>query len=155
MRWKPSTAGEDLFLRLHQGLSSSIDVTGRGAAGLEFLTSEEYFIEMVRLFATLEVFLRCLLTAQEFVCVQPESEPLRLGRELMRAVDLPRSLWADKRFCAVAKQAGRVAHEKLRNDGVERAATRASPKLCYMCGIHLVDTSAAHNQFTVEHLWPL
>ncbi len=155
MQWKPSTDGEILFLELHQGLGSSIEVTGRDGAGLEFLTSEEYFIEMVRLFATLEVFLRCLLTAREFVCMQPESKPLLLGRELSHAVDLPRSLWTNERFCAAAKQAGRIAHEKRRNARIERAATRTSPKTCYMCGIDLVETPAVHNQFTVEHLWPL
>ena len=155
MRWKPSTSGEDLFLRLDDGLGRSIQVTASNASGLDFLTSQTYFVGLVRTAATLEVFLNCLRTAKAFVREQSDSAPLLLGKELGRTIDLPRSLWADRQFCEVAKQAGKVANEKKRNDKVEKAATRGAPRVCSMCGVALNTIAKDNNKFTVEHLWPL
>lgn len=155
MRWRPSTSGEDLYLRLQEGLGDTIEITGSGPAALEFLTSEEYFVEFVRVLASMEVFMRCIRVAREFVRDCDHLPPLELGKALMHAVDLPRAMWTDRAFCETAKLAGRIAQFQKRDKRLERAAVRGDDKHCYMCGIALTKTKDALDQLSVEHLWPL
>lgn len=155
MHWKPTTCGEDLFLRLHRGLGQSIDVRGLEPCGLDFLVSKDDYLTFVRLVASMEVFMRCVRTARDFHVRQRHSDPAVLGRELRNDMELPKFLWGDRVFCELAKRVGHVAHEKPRNKTIERNATSREAPHCYLCGVLLVVTAKnSRTQFTIEHLWP-
>lgn len=155
MLWRPVTFGEDLFLRLYGELGHPIDLRGPAIGDLEFLIAPQLFKDFVRLAATLEVFLRCVRAARHFFETEGHLSPRQVGQALRREVDLPAQLYADREFCECAKQTGRIASLKPRSHTIERNATRAEPRRCYLCDIALTDTPGSRDQFTIEHLWPL
>lgn len=91
MMWQPSTYGEDLFLRLHEGLGRQVVVTGARDTGLDLLVSPDRFSEFTGLTATLEVFLRCLRSAKEFFETEGHLPATDIGGALRNAADLPLS----------------------------------------------------------------
>jgi hypothetical protein len=155
MLWKPVTDGEDLFLRLFEGLGNRIDVRGPNDAGLTFLVSANRFIEFTKLVATLEVFLRCIFHAKTFDTTEGHLPATHLGSILGRELGLPGRICADRAFCETAKQAGQVAARGVRNKRIEADATADAPRSCYLCGIALTRSVGAPTQFTVDHIWPL
>lgn len=155
MLWRPVTYGEDLFLRLYAELGQHLEVRGPQDIGLEFLVSPARFVEFTRLAATLEIFLRCVRTAKDFFEAEGHLPAAQIAHALRQQVDLPSRLYGDREFCECAKQAGHIASTKPRPPSVERNAMRTEPRDCYLCGIRLRDVRAVHDQFTIEHLWPL
>ena len=155
MLWRPVTYGEDLFLRLFAELGQHVDVKGPQDIGLEFLVSSARFVEFTRLAATLEVFLRCVRSSREFFESEGHLPAAQIAHALRQQVDLPSRLYGDREFCECAKQTGHIASTKPRPPSIERNAMRTEPRECYLCGIRLGGAAGAHDQFTIEHLWPL
>lgn len=155
MLWRPVTPGEHVFLRLYEGLGAHLEISGPQDVGLAFLVAEQRFSEFVRLAATLEVFMRCVRAAQEFVATDGHLPAARIGRRLREDADLPARLYNDPVFCEHAKQAGKISADKRRKGSVERNAMRSEAPFCYLCGIPLTQPGQARSSFTVEHLWPM
>lgn len=155
MLWRPVTEGESLFLRLFEGLGHRVVLQGPDDVGLDFLLAPSRFRDFTRLAATLEVFLRCVRRVTEFYEAESHMPPATLGSILGREVGLPARLYRDRQFCESAKQTGRIVATRLRPKSIEHNAMRTERPYCYLCGIPLTKTRGAHDQFTIEHLWPL
>jgi hypothetical protein len=155
MLWRPTTDGEDLFLRLYEGLGDRLVLHGPDDGGLAFLVAPVRFTEFTRLAATLEVFLRCIRRAKDFFELEGHLPAARLGSMLGRDIGIPARLYRDRQFCESAKQAGKIASTRPRPKSIEQNAMRAEPRTCYLCGVALTRTVGAHDHFTIEHLWPL
>jgi len=155
MLWQPTTDGEDLFLRLFEGLGNHLALRGPDDAGLGFLVAPSRFTEFARLTATLEVFLRCIGHAKAFHQDQAHMPSTTLGAILGKELDLPARLARDRRFCESAKRAGANAATRPRSKAIERTVVSEEPPYCYLCAIHLTKTQGAPDQRTIEHLWPL
>lgn len=156
MLWKPATHGEDLFLRLHDGLGGRIELKGPTDCELGFLITEQHFVEYVQLAATFEVFMRSIRTLRDFYKGNETSHSSAFGKALRNEIGLPSRLSQDQQFCEVAKQTGEVICHARRSEAIERNAIRTAQSHCYMCGKPLIKSKTPHkDRLSYEHLWPL
>jgi len=154
MLWKPITSGEEVFLRLYSELSSKIEVHSSHESGLGFLVAESNFAEFTRLVATLEVFMRCVRVARDFYESSSHLPAGNIAKFLRTEADLPAGLHGERRFLELAKDVGRIASTKPRDDRVEALALQGQRLNCYLCGVPLVRTGSGRNRLSIEHLWP-
>ncbi len=143
-----------MFLLLHNQVGDNIDIVEyKGDGTLEYLVSPERFKEYARLSASMEVFQRCIRRAKEFAANEGHRKPEALGQALRSELDLPAELYGDAQFCAVAKRAGAIAHEKNRPAGLMKSVAQKEPKECYLCG--KAPVTGAPLKLSADHLWPL
>lgn len=154
MQWKPVTIGEIVFLFLYRHLGQHIDVSDQ-QSDLEFLVTPNRFKEFAQLAATLEVFLRTVRAASRTYAMNPGATVSLYGQNARNEADLPASVAIDSEFRALLRDLGRVAHERRRNQPIEKNILRGGNASCYLCGADLVLTGNAHNKATVDHVWPL
>jgi hypothetical protein len=155
MLWKPATVGEELFLCLYTGLGHPIELKGALGADLSFLVSESGFVDAVRLVATLEIFTRCIRRARLFFVTESHNRASTLGAILRKEFELPLNFSEDRKFCELAKLAGQIAEEKIRNKNIERAAMGRGRLFCYLCGQELATKGHFGKKLTIEHVWPI
>lgn len=155
MLWKPSTAGEELFLSLYAGLGEPIEVSGGRGMELDFLVSQKDFAYSVRVVATLEVFMRIIRRARLFFLNQGHNSAQMLGPLLRRELDLPPRFTDDKKFCELAKRVGQIAEQKRRDKNIESAAMGRGRLHCYLCGHELATKGRPGKKLSIEHVWPI
>jgi hypothetical protein len=158
--WTACTEGEEVFQVIHRALASGIDVTSSTrSVDLDCLGSQESFTEFVRISATLDVFMRCMLLSRDFENASGSQGNIGDLKVALVRMDLPSSVYGDSRFLENLRLAGRTAAASARDMPKHiRKRLEAELSTCYMCGKILIKDATGdriHAKRTVDHLWPL
>jgi hypothetical protein len=155
MLWRPVTAGEEAFLVVYATAGRHVAIEMPHHLAPDFLVSTALFTEFTRLVATLELFLRSLRSAIFLYDTLSILDPREFGKRISRQDDLPRELYADRRFCELIKRAAGIsARAKPCPPSMARRVLE-SAAACYICGVVLTGRSSARSHPTIDHLWPL
>ena len=159
--WKPCTEGEEVFLSLYKTVGADIHVcpTKGSDLDLDCLGSRDSFSEFVRLSATLDVFMRCILMAREFSKASGSSGDLEDLRYELTLMELPASITSDGSFLERLRLAGKIAEDGDRELS-EQMKKKVSKDMstCYICGKQFISNASganAHAKKTFDHLWSL
>jgi 5-methylcytosine-specific restriction endonuclease McrA len=152
--WRPTTPGEEVFLKIYDVIGQRIDLRSTAPWSLGLLSSEASFQEFMRLSATIELFLRVVRTAVLQLKTNAHESPKDFGRRVLRLEELPDALTADNRLCASLKRGAEISTTANRGSRDLQKSVLASAMTCYLCDIQF-DASVPRRGATVEHLWPL